>query len=90
MSSRNTIKTVVLLALIGGLFLGVGQLLGGTQGLMIGLVLGLGLVGFSYWFSDTIAIKAARAVRGRPTSSGACAWRAPATTKTSFSPRSWR
>jgi heat shock protein HtpX len=62
MSSRNTIKTVVLLALIGGLFLGVGQLLGGTQGLMIGLVLGLGLVGFSYWFSDTIAIKAARAV----------------------------
>jgi heat shock protein HtpX len=62
MGSRNTIKTVVLLAVIGGLFLLVGQLLGGSTGLAIGLVLGLGLVGFSYWFSDTVAIKAARAV----------------------------
>ncbi|HEY2303094.1 MAG TPA: zinc metalloprotease HtpX [Acidimicrobiales bacterium] len=60
--SRNTIKTVVLLAGIGGLFMLVGQLLGGTSGLAIGLLLGLGLVGFSYWFSDTVAIKAARAV----------------------------
>jgi heat shock protein HtpX len=60
--SKNTIKTVVLLAAIGGLFMLVGQLLGGTSGLTIGLLLGLGLVGFSYWFSDTVAIKAARAV----------------------------
>src|SRR5579859_1153275 len=60
--SRNTIKTFVLLAAIGGLFMLVGELLGGSGGLTIGLVLGLLLVGGSYWFSDSIAIKAARAV----------------------------
>ena len=60
--SKNTIKTVVLLAAIGGLFMAVGELLGGGGGLVIGLLLGLALVGFSYWKSDTVAIKAARAV----------------------------
>jgi len=60
--SKNTIKTFVLLAAIGGLFMLVGQILGGSGGLTIGLLLGLALVGGSYWFSDTIAIKAARAV----------------------------
>jgi heat shock protein HtpX len=60
--SKNTIKTFVLLAAIGGLFMAVGQILRGTQGLTIGLVIGLALVGGSYWFSDTLAIKAARAV----------------------------
>jgi heat shock protein HtpX len=60
--SKNTIKTFVLLAAIGGLFMAVGTLLGGTTGLTIGLILGLAIVGGSYWFSDTIAIKAARAV----------------------------
>jgi heat shock protein HtpX len=58
---RNTVKTFVLLALLGGLFMAVGQLFGGTTGLLIGLVLGLVFVGGSYWFSDKIAIKAARA-----------------------------
>jgi heat shock protein HtpX len=60
--SKNTIKTAVLLALFGGLFMAVGQVLGGGSGLVIGLLLGLALVGFSYWKSDTVAIKAARAV----------------------------
>ncbi len=58
---RNTVKTFVLLALLGALFMAVGQLFGGTTGLLIGLVLGLVFVGGSYWFSDKIAIKAARA-----------------------------
>ncbi len=60
--SRNAIKTAVLLAAIGGLFMLVGQAVGGASGLTLGLVLGVGLVGVSYWFSDTVAIKAARAV----------------------------
>jgi heat shock protein HtpX len=58
---RNALKTAVLLAGLGGLFMAVGLLLGGQTGLILGLVLGLAFVGGSYWFSDTLAIKAARA-----------------------------
>jgi heat shock protein HtpX len=59
--NRNNLKTVVLLALLGGLCLGIGAFWG-EQGLIIGLLIGLVFVGASYWFSDTVAIKAARAV----------------------------
>jgi heat shock protein HtpX len=58
----NTLKTTVLLAAIGGLLVAVGGALGGQTGLFIGLVLGLGVVGFSYWKSDALAIRAAKAV----------------------------
>jgi heat shock protein HtpX len=57
---RNTIKTVVLLAGIGALFMVVGSFFG-TGGLIIGLVLGLVFVGGSYWFSDKLAVRAAGA-----------------------------
>ena len=60
--STNTIKTYTLLAALGGFLILVGGAAGGSGGLMIGLLLGLALVGGSYWFSDTIAVKAARAV----------------------------
>ena len=60
--SKNTIKTYVLLAALGGLFMGLGAIIGGSQGLMMGLILGLVFTFGSYWFSDTLAIKAARAV----------------------------
>jgi heat shock protein HtpX len=60
--SRNTIKTFVLLAGLGGLLILIGGALGGQTGLIIGLLLGLGFVGFSYWNSDKLAIRAARAV----------------------------
>jgi heat shock protein HtpX len=60
--SRNTIKTTFLLTLLAAVFVGVGALIGGQSGLIIGLVLGLLFTGGSYWFSDSIAIRAARAV----------------------------
>jgi heat shock protein HtpX len=59
--SRNTVKTVFLLTLIAALFVGVGYILGQQAGLIIGLLFALVFTGGSYWFSDTIAIKAARA-----------------------------
>ncbi|MGZ4757046.1 MAG: zinc metalloprotease HtpX [Acidimicrobiia bacterium] len=58
--SKNTIKTFVLLAAFGGLLMGIGSLFG-TTGLVIGLGIGLVFVGGSYWFSDTLAVKAAGA-----------------------------
>lgn len=57
---RNTAKTFVLLAALGGLMVGIGSLFGRT-GAVIGVVLALATVGFSYWKSDTLAIRSARA-----------------------------
>jgi heat shock protein HtpX len=59
--SRNTIKTTVVLAAFGGLLMLVGSFFG-TGGLYIGLLLALVFVGGSYWFSDKLAIRSARAV----------------------------
>jgi len=59
---NNTAKTVALLAALGGLFVVFGSLIGGSSGAIIGLVIGLVMVGASYWFSDKLAIKSARAV----------------------------
>jgi heat shock protein HtpX len=59
--SRNTIKSGILLAAIAGLFVLIGGVVGRGPGMTIGLVMGFGFVGFSYWRSDTLAIRAARA-----------------------------
>ena len=58
---KNTFKTVVLLAALGALFMGVGSAFFGQGGLILGLGLGIVFVGGSYWFSDKVAVKAARA-----------------------------
>ena len=59
--SKNTIKTYTLLAALGGMLMFIGSFFG-QGGIVIGLVLGLVFVGGSYWFSDKLAIKSARAV----------------------------
>jgi heat shock protein HtpX len=59
---KNTFKTFVLLAGLGGLLVIAGSLLFGGKGAIFGGLIGIAIVGFSYWKSDTLAIKAARAV----------------------------
>jgi heat shock protein HtpX len=58
---KNTFKTFVLLAGLGGLLVIIGQLIGGATGAAIGFAIGVLIVGFSYWNSDKLAIRAARA-----------------------------
>jgi len=58
---KNNFKTLVLMATLGALFVGVGQLLGGTSGATIALGIAA-LMNFSmYFFSHKIALKAAKA-----------------------------
>jgi heat shock protein HtpX len=58
---NNTIKTTLLLGVLTGLFLLIGDLLGGRQGMILALgfavVTNLG----AYWFSGDIALRMARA-----------------------------
>lgn len=61
---KNTLKTTVLLAGLGGLIVAVAAMLGGgsSGAVMIGLVIALVMVGGSYWFSDRLALRSAQAV----------------------------
>ncbi len=52
----NTVKTVFLMTLMMMLFLMVGGLLGGKDGLIIAFLFSLGMNFFSYWFSDKIIL----------------------------------
>ncbi len=53
----NLLKTAVLMAAITALFMAIGSVLGGQQGMMIALVVALGMNFFSYWFSDKLVLK---------------------------------
>jgi heat shock protein HtpX len=57
----NSIKTVLLLGLMTGLILAIGEMFGGTQGMAIALVFSLLLNFGSYWFSDKIVLAMYRA-----------------------------
>jgi heat shock protein HtpX len=61
--SANTLKTGVLLAGLGGLIVAVAGLIGGgsAASLTIGLAIALVMVGGSYWYSDKLALRSARA-----------------------------
>lgn len=57
----NFVKTVLLMGLLTGLFIFVGDQIGGRQGMYIALVLAAGMNLISYWFSDKIVLTMYRA-----------------------------
>ncbi len=53
----NLMKTAILMAAITALFMAIGSVLGGRQGMMLALIVALGMNFFSYWFSDKLVLK---------------------------------
>ncbi|MBR7024439.1 MAG: zinc metalloprotease HtpX [Selenomonadaceae bacterium] len=53
----NIFKTFVLMALLTGLMVAIGGMIGGSTWAMIMLVIAIGMNFFSYWFSDSIVLK---------------------------------
>ena len=53
----NLMKTAILMAAITALFMALGSVLGGQQGMMIALLVALGMNFFRYWFSDKMVLK---------------------------------
>jgi heat shock protein HtpX len=57
----NQFRTALLLGVMTILVIGMGQLLGGRQGMLIAFVLAAGMNFFSYWYSDKIVLRMYRA-----------------------------
>lgn len=53
----NIMKTAILMAAITALFVVIGSMLGGQQGMVLALLFALGMNFFSYWFSDKMVLK---------------------------------
>lgn len=53
----NIMKTAILMAAITALFVVIGSLLGGQQGMVLALLFALGMNFFSYWFSDKMVLR---------------------------------
>jgi heat shock protein HtpX len=53
----NTIKTAMLLGLMSALLMGIGQMLGGGQGLILGFFFAAIMNFGSYWFSDKVVLR---------------------------------
>ncbi len=53
----NIMKTAILMASITALFMALGSVIGGQQGMLIALVIALGMNFFSYWYSDKLVLK---------------------------------
>jgi heat shock protein HtpX len=58
MNLTNTLKTWTLMALLGGLLVAVGGLVGGQTGIVFALGFAVLLNGFVYWKSDSLALRA--------------------------------
>jgi heat shock protein HtpX len=57
----NVLKTTVLLGAMSALFLMIGEMLGGAQGMVLGLFMAAAMNFASYWFSDKIVLSMYRA-----------------------------
>jgi heat shock protein HtpX len=57
----NGLKTALLLGLLSGLLLVIGQILGGANGMALGLIFAVVMNFGSYWFSDKIVLRMYRA-----------------------------
>ena len=53
----NMMKTAILMAAITALFMAIGSVLGGHQGMVLALLIALGMNFFSYWFSDKLVLR---------------------------------
>ncbi len=53
----NMMKTAILMAAITALFMAIGSMLGGQQGMVLALLIALGMNFFSYWFSDKMVLR---------------------------------
>jgi heat shock protein HtpX len=60
-------RTTLLLAFMTALFVGVGSLIGGQQGMMIAFVMAMGMNLFAWWNSDRMALAAYKARPVTPT-----------------------
>ena len=60
MTGINRVKTWILIAALGGLFVGLGALFGRRSGALIALVFAFAFNFAMYWFSDRIAIMSSR------------------------------
>src|SRR6188472_1517199 len=58
---NNSVKTVLLLGLLSGILLALGEMLGGSQGLVTAFGFAVVMNFVSYWFSDKIVLKMYRA-----------------------------
>ncbi len=58
---NNSVKTVLLLGLLSGLLLFIGETLGGSGGLMLAFIIAVVMNFASYWFSDKIVLSMYRA-----------------------------
>ncbi len=57
----NTVKTVLLLGILSGVLLAMGEVIGGSNGLVIAFVIAAIMNFGSYWFSDKLVLRMYRA-----------------------------
>src|SRR5919202_6012647 len=63
---RNVIKLTVFLTTLTGLFVLIGQAVGGTGGMIVAAIFALLMNGGAYWFSDRLVLRMAGAREASP------------------------